>query len=124
MSRRSLLACFLDILPGMAGIYRPRHPERTVLYRYGKEAKGVDRLDYLEFIARVVSHIPSKGWAEMICKVYEVDPMLWPHCGSTMKIISFLTDHKVVDRIINHLNLTFIADKPPPPRLSGSSACR
>jgi hypothetical protein len=33
MSQRSLLTCFLDILPGMAGIYRPRHPERTVLYR-------------------------------------------------------------------------------------------
>jgi hypothetical protein len=35
-----------------------------------------------------------------------------------MRIIAFLTDHKVVDRIINHLNLTFIADKPPPPLLA------
>ena len=26
--------------------------------------------------------IPSKGWAEMIRKVYEVDPMLCPKCGS------------------------------------------
>ena len=97
----------------MAGIYRPRHPERTVLYRvlfhyfdqflteyenlfekeYGflrpiikevieryldcgnqkcgfahircSDCRGkpeeVERMDYLEFIARVTSHIPDKG---------------------------------------------------------------
>jgi hypothetical protein len=32
-----------------------------------------------------------------------------------MRIIAFLTDHAVVDRIIDHLKLTFIASKPPPP---------
>jgi hypothetical protein len=62
--------------------------------------------------------VPSKGWAEMIRKVYEVDPMVCPQCGGTMKIISFLTDYAVVDRIINHLNLTFVADKPPPPQIA------
>jgi hypothetical protein len=37
--------------------------ERTgqVRYQYGKEAKETERMDYLEFIARVVSHIPDKG---------------------------------------------------------------
>jgi hypothetical protein len=81
-------------------------------------------MEYLELIARVVSHItdkgqvmvryyglyanahrgtvwkanripvalglieedpprlPSRGWAEMIRKVYEVDPMICPRCGS------------------------------------------
>jgi len=32
-----------------------------------------------------------------------------------MKVIAFLTDYSVVDRIINHLKLTFVADRPPPP---------
>jgi hypothetical protein len=32
-----------------------------VCYRYGKEAEEVERMDYLEFIARVTSHIPDKG---------------------------------------------------------------
>ena len=50
----------------------------------------------------------------MIRKVYEVDPMTCPKCGDTMKIIAFLTDYAVVDRIIGHLKLTFVADKPPP----------
>ncbi len=35
--------------------------EGKVGYRYGKEAKDLERMDYLEFIARVTSHIPDKG---------------------------------------------------------------
>jgi hypothetical protein len=35
-----------------------------------------------------------------------------------MKVIAFLTDYAVVDRIINHLKLTFVADKPPPAHLA------
>jgi transposase len=62
--------------------------------------------------------IPSKGWAEMIRKVYEVDPMACPRCGGRMKIISFLTDYAVVDRIIDHLKLTFFAERPPPPQVA------
>ena len=31
-----------------------------------------------------------------------------------MKIVAFLTDHVVVDRIIDHLRLTFVAERPPP----------
>jgi hypothetical protein len=35
--------------------------EAQVGYRYGKEPGEVERMDYLEFIARVTSHIPDKG---------------------------------------------------------------
>jgi len=31
-----------------------------------------------------------------------------------MKIVAFLPAHVVVDRIIDHLKLTFVAEKPPP----------
>jgi hypothetical protein len=34
--------------------------EGNVCYRYGKEAGEMDRMDYLEFIARTTSHIPDK----------------------------------------------------------------
>jgi hypothetical protein len=69
----------------------------------------------LRIVEDKLRRIPSKGWAEMIRKVYEVDPLLCPQCGGRMKIIAFITDYSVVDRIINHLKLRFIADKPPPP---------
>ena len=58
--------------------------------------------------------VPSKGWAEMIRKVYEVDPLICPRCGGRMKVVAFLTEYAVVDRIIRHLTLTFAAEKPPP----------
>jgi hypothetical protein len=60
---------------------------------------------------------PSKGWAEMIRKVYEIDPLLCPSCGGQMSIISFIEDHKVIDKIIDHLKLSFIAERPPPPQV-------
>jgi hypothetical protein len=54
----------------------------------------------------------------MIRKVYEVDPMLCPQCGGQMRVIAFITDFSVVDRIINHLKLTFVVLKPPPPQIA------
>jgi len=56
----------------------------------------------------------SKGWAEMIRKVHEVDPMICPRCGGRTKVVAFLTEHAVAGRIIRHLGLTFVAEKPPP----------
>jgi hypothetical protein len=50
----------------------------------------------------------------MIRKVYEVDPMVCPECGSSMKVVVFITDYVAVDRIIDHLKLSFIVEKPPP----------
>jgi hypothetical protein len=35
----------------------------------------------------------------MIRKVYEVDPMLCPRCGGKMKVVAFITDFAVVDKI-------------------------
>jgi hypothetical protein len=58
--------------------------------------------------------VSSKGWAEVIRKVYEVDPMICPRCGGRMRVVSFLTEPAVVDRIIRHLELMFTAEKPPP----------
>ena len=113
----------------------------------GEKPEEVERMDCLEFIARVTSHIQDKGqvtvryyglygnahrgkvrkaqpdqhpfilieeesqrvprrvWAEMIRKVSEVDPLTCPSCGSRM-------------RIIHHLKLTFVAERPPPPHVA------
>ena len=119
-------------------------PEGKVGYRYEKGAEQ-ETMDYLEFIARVTSHIPdkgqvmvryyglyanahrgkvmkaslasplriveeelrclpSKGWAAlirkphiglrsaaMIRKVYEVDPMLCPKCGSLAVLMASMS---------------------------------
>ena len=62
--------------------------------------------------------LSAKGWAEVIRKVYEVNPLTCPQCQGEMHIIAFLTDYVVVGRVINHLKLTFVADKPPPPHIA------
>jgi hypothetical protein len=60
-------------------------------------------------------HLPSKDWAEMIRKVYEIYPLLFPSCGGKMSIISFIEKPKTIDRIIRHPELPFEAERPPPP---------
>jgi len=61
--------------------------------------------------------LPARGWSEMILWVFEVDPLTYPQCGGTMKVIAFLTDCAGVDGIINFLKLTFVAERPPPPQI-------
>jgi hypothetical protein len=56
----------------------------------------------------------SPGWRELIKRVYEVDPLTCPNCGSEMKVIAFITNYEVIDRIIHHLRLTFRCQRPPP----------
>ncbi|MGD2294432.1 MAG: hypothetical protein PVF22_01175, partial [Candidatus Aminicenantes bacterium] len=46
--------------------------------------------------------------------VFEVDPLTCPKCQGKMCIIAFITDYAVADRIINHLKLTFVAERPSP----------
>ena len=41
-------------------------------------------------------------WARLIKKIFEADPLLCP-CGGRMRIISFITDPRVVERILRHL---------------------
>jgi hypothetical protein len=48
-----------------------------------------------------------------------MDPLHCPACGGQMRIISFIEETKTIDRIIRHLELTFEAERPPPPHQQG-----
>ncbi len=43
--------------------------------------------------------IPSSGWAAVIRKLYELDPLIHPLCVGVMSIIAFLRKHAVVAQI-------------------------
>ena len=60
------------------------------------------------------ARVPRRGWAEMIRKVYEVDPLVCPQCGGQMKVIAFITDYAVVDRIILYPRGGGEPESPPP----------
>jgi hypothetical protein len=63
--------------------------------------------------------LPSKkaspDWRELIRKVHETDPLTCPVCGAQMKVIAFITNYAVIDKIMHHLGITFTAERPPPP---------
>ncbi len=48
-----------------------------------------------------------KRWAALIKQVYEVDPLVCPKCGGTMKIISFIErdQSEVIEKILRHCGL-------------------
>ncbi len=56
-----------------------------------------------------------RNWAKFIKKVYEVDPLLCPDCGGTMKVIAFIEDRAVIWRILICLRLWEEPEPRPPP---------
>ena len=44
-----------------------------------------------------------RSWAQLIKRIYEVDPLVCPSCGSEMKVVAIIIDHAVVDKILRHL---------------------
>jgi hypothetical protein len=81
----------------------------------GKVKKASLEVFPLRIVGEELPRIPSKGRAAMSRKVYEVNPMVCPRCGGAMRVVAFLTEHAAVARIIDHLKLTFVAERPPPP---------
>ncbi len=51
-----------------------------------------------------VSHAACRSaWARRITKVYEIDPLLCPRCGSEMRLIAVITDPTEAHTILRHL---------------------
>jgi len=44
-----------------------------------------------------------RSWAQLIRRIYEVDPLTCTECGGEMRIIAFLLDPAVVRKILDHL---------------------
>ena len=81
----------------------PRHiPDKgQVMVRYyglyanahgGKVKKASLSPAALRVVEEEPRRLPSQGWAAMIRKVYEVDPLVCPKYGSRMKVVAFLTE--------------------------------
>jgi hypothetical protein len=44
-----------------------------------------------------------RRWAELLRRIYEVDPLVCPKCGATMRIIAFVIERRVIRRVVRHL---------------------
>ena len=56
---------------------------------------------------------PSRNWARLIQKIYEVDPLTCPQCQGIMRVISIIEDQAVIDKILGHLGLCQKNQRPP-----------
>jgi hypothetical protein len=55
-----------------------------------------------------------KNWARLIQKIYEIDPLCCPKCSGKMRILSFIEDEQVIEKILKHLGLWEVKARPPP----------
>lgn len=90
---------------------------------FGKEKGGL--------ITSTADDTPGKQtqrrvWARLIQKVFEIDPLKCPHCGSQMSIKSFIFDKESLDRIVAWMEqkskLDKQTNKPPPVKKLMSAA--
>ena len=67
-------------------------------------------------------HTPERAalrrrWANLIRRVYEVDPLVCRRCGGEMRVVSFITEPGQIRRILDHLRKRERVARPPPPRV-------
>jgi hypothetical protein len=55
-----------------------------------------------------------RRWANLIRRVYEVDPLVCPRCGAEMRVIGFITEPSLVKRILDHIRKRDRVSRPPP----------
>ena len=47
----------------------------------------------------VSSRESRSAWAQLIAKVYEADPLICRHCGSSMRVVAVIIEPKQVRKI-------------------------
>ena len=68
-----------------SALYRPRHVERTALYR-------ILETEFDRYV----------GVYELLKKIFEIDPLLCPRCKVPLQLVSVITVPKIVDTILAH----------------------
>jgi hypothetical protein len=59
-----------------------------------------------------------RAWARLIRKVWCADPLVCPKCSGQLRIISFIEDSSVIEKILRHLELWDPPERPPRPQVS------
>jgi hypothetical protein len=114
-------------------------PKRHLLFYYGyyanvvrgrrqssqrKEQTNTTRVDAHEdetTSSRARKQALRRRWADLIRRVFELDPLLCP-CGGTLLVVSFITEPRVIRKILEHLKRKANGDRGPPHPQTSSSA--
>ena len=60
----------------------------------------------------------KRAWAPLIRKVWAADALACSKCGGRLRMISFIEDAAIIEKILRHLKLWDPLARPPPPRAS------
>lgn len=83
----------------------------------GKRRKAQDAgeaPDTIEEFNEIPASTAKRAWARPIKHVYEVDPLVCPRCGGTMRILAFIEQPEVIAKILMHLGLWLAHVHSPP----------
>ncbi len=69
-----------------------------------RKAQG-EELSSIEESNQVAPSEAKRAWARLIKQVYEVDPLVCPRCGGAMRILAFIEQPEVIEKILIHLGL-------------------
>lgn len=59
----------------------------------------------IEEFDEVSGSAAKRAWVRLIKQVHEVDPLVCPRCASAMRIIVFIEQPAVIEKILRHLAL-------------------
>ncbi len=64
-------------------------------------------------------HAPGRrlGWAKLMARVWGVDVLQCPRCSSQMQTIAFITEHRVIRRMLDSIGLPADSPTPYPPTI-------
>ena len=104
----------------------PSRYEQTVRYYgwYSNKSRGMRKKAGTDDTIPAVmpnetsSKESKQNWVRLIQKIYEVDPLVCPKCQGSMKIIAFIEELDIIERILRHLNLWDVRNHDPPQKVS------
>jgi hypothetical protein len=104
-------------------LHIPDRYTQTVRYYgyYSNKSRGMRKKVQMD--DQIPSIVPSqmsstqfrRNWARLIQRIYEVDPLLCPKCQGAMRIISFIEDESLIQKILKHLGIQTRNHDPPTP---------
>ena len=74
----------------------------------GKRRKAAEESEgstTIEQVGEVANFAAKRAWARLIKQIYEVDPLVCPRCAGPMRIIAFIEQAEVIEKILTHLDL-------------------
>ena len=88
------------------------------MYRVGSSARSSRRGEDGRALNASGRGGPSKQalrrrWADLIRRVFELDPLLCP-CGGTLRLVAFITEPRIIRKILEHLNNKANGRRAPP----------